>query len=70
MPNQPARELPKSKSTTRSIRVPSRYWGQWEAAAKIAGVDRNKFIITVCNHAAHTILGEEKDKKRDGEATV
>lgn len=50
---------------TRSLRVADQFWKRWDIAAKLAGVDRNRFVITVVNHAAEQIL--EEDKRRHEE---
>jgi hypothetical protein len=50
------------------VRVPDKHWREWAMAAKLAGVDRNRFIIAVCNNAAFQILKEQKDKEDDARA--
>lgn len=50
----------KQRTPTRSVRVPVGAWEKWKEAAEVAGIDRNKFIVTVVNHAAHQILTEAK----------
>lgn len=50
---------------SRSIRVPDKLWGKLDEAARVAGVSRNQFILGVCQHAAHQILSDERQKEND-----
>lgn len=53
----------------RSLRVPDKFWHRWNIAAKVAGIDRNKFVMTVVNHAADVILTDyHKDDEVSEEA--
>ena len=52
------------RTPTHSIRVADKFWHEWEIAAKLANIDRNRFIITVVNNAAQQII---KDAQNDGE---
>lgn len=48
------------RTPTRSVRVADKFWREWEMAAKLAGVDRNRFIVAVVNNAAHQILRDSR----------
>lgn len=40
----------------RTLKVSKKNWADWDAAAIVAGVSRNAFIVTVANYAARQML--------------